>query len=223
MKMQGFKPSTLMGKLKQHLPPGVSPDKDLFLAIFFIPLSPSMREAVGAGNHKTTAAVVKAADALWDAQEGHDPTVAAAMNQRSRSPAPANEKKSNKRSGNARSKSLPPSRPNFYSFTTLAMACVSFTTTTGMPKRPSGVFHPVLGRKTKSRRTFIGLAATSTHAIATAMLFPANARLIFRTGGLTRDRYLVDTGATLSMVPCNSKTTPSGPLLKEADGQPIPS
>ncbi len=96
-------------------------------------------------------------------------------------------------------------------FTTLAMACVSFTTTTGMPKRPSGVFHHVLGRKTKSRRTLIGSAATSTHANATAMLFPANARLIFLTGGLTRDRYLVDTGATLSMVPCNSKTTPSGP------------
>ncbi len=32
-------------------------------------------------------------------------------------------------------------------FTTLAMACVSFTTT--MPTRPSGVFHPELGRKTK--------------------------------------------------------------------------
>jgi hypothetical protein len=32
MEMQGLKPSVLMGKLKQHLPPGVSPDNDLFLA-----------------------------------------------------------------------------------------------------------------------------------------------------------------------------------------------
>jgi hypothetical protein len=31
MEMQGLKPSVLMGKLKQHLPPGVSPDNDLFI------------------------------------------------------------------------------------------------------------------------------------------------------------------------------------------------
>ncbi len=37
------------------------------------------------------------------------------------------------------------------------------------------------------------------------------------------DRYLVDTGATLSIVPCNQNSSPSGPLLKGADGQPIPS
>jgi hypothetical protein len=30
MEMQGLKPSVLMGKLKQHLPPGVSPDNYLF-------------------------------------------------------------------------------------------------------------------------------------------------------------------------------------------------
>jgi hypothetical protein len=32
---------------------------------------------------------------------------------------------------------------------------------------------------------------------------------------------LVDTGATLSIVPCNQISSPSGPLLKEADGQPV--
>jgi hypothetical protein len=52
------------------------------------------------------------------------------------------------------------------------------------------------------------------------MLFLANTGLIFLTDELTRDRYLVDTGATLSIVPCNAKTTPSGPLFKGA-GQPI--
>jgi hypothetical protein len=31
VEMQALKPSVLMGKLKQHLPPGVSPDNDLFL------------------------------------------------------------------------------------------------------------------------------------------------------------------------------------------------
>jgi hypothetical protein len=121
MEMQGLKPSTLMGKLKQHLPPGVSPDTDLFLAMFLLRLPPSMREAVGAGSHKTVAAVAKAAVALWDARGEHDPTVVAATKHRSRSPAPANGKKSDKRSGNARSKSRPPSRPDFYSISPCTM------------------------------------------------------------------------------------------------------
>jgi hypothetical protein len=52
---------------------------------------------------------------------------------------------------------------------------------------------------------------------------PANAGLIFLTDKLKNDRYLVDTGTTLSIVPCNQNSSPSGPLLKGADGQPIPS
>jgi hypothetical protein len=74
MEMQGLKPSILMGKLKQHLPPSVSPENDLFLATFLVHLPPSMRETVGAGNHMTAAAMVKAADALWDARGGHGAT-----------------------------------------------------------------------------------------------------------------------------------------------------
>ncbi len=66
MEMQGLKPSVLMGKLKQHLPPGVSPDTDLFLAIFLVRLPPSMCETVGFDNHKMAASMVKAADSLWD-------------------------------------------------------------------------------------------------------------------------------------------------------------
>jgi hypothetical protein len=45
MKMQVLKPSVLLGKLKQHLPPGVSPDNNLFLAMFLIRLPPSMRDS----------------------------------------------------------------------------------------------------------------------------------------------------------------------------------
>jgi hypothetical protein len=116
MAMQGLKPSVLMGKLKQQLPLRVSPDNDLFLAMFLICLPPSMRETVGAGAHGTAAAIVKAADALWDARGGHDPTVAAALTQRSRSPTPSSGKRGNKRGGNARPKSHPPSRPDFHSF-----------------------------------------------------------------------------------------------------------
>jgi hypothetical protein len=116
MEMQGLKPSVLMGKLKQNLPPGASPDNDLFLAMFLIRLPASMRETVGAGDHRTATAMVKAADALWDARGGHDPTVAAASTQRSRSPAPSSGKRGDKRGGNARPKSHPPSRPDFHSF-----------------------------------------------------------------------------------------------------------
>jgi hypothetical protein len=113
MEMQGLKPSVLMGKLKQHLHPGVSTDNDLFLAIFLIRLPPSTRELVGAGTHEA-AAMVETADALWDARGGHDSTVAAASTQRIRSPAPHNRKRGDKKSGNARSKSHPPSCPDFY-------------------------------------------------------------------------------------------------------------
>jgi hypothetical protein len=100
MEMQGLEPSVLKGKLKQHLPQGVSPDNDLFLAMFLIRPPPSMRETVGASAHGKAAAMVKAADTLWDARGGHDPTVAAASTQRSRSPAPNSGKRGNKRGGN---------------------------------------------------------------------------------------------------------------------------
>ncbi len=113
MEMRGLKPNVLMGKLKQHLPPGVSLDNDLFLAMFLVRLPPSMRETVGAGNHMTAVAMVKAADALWDARGGHDPMVVAAKTQRSRSPAPNSGRRGDKRGGNARFKSRPPLPPRF--------------------------------------------------------------------------------------------------------------
>jgi hypothetical protein len=100
MEMQGLKASILMGKLKQHLPHRVSPDNDIFLTMFWIRLPPSM---LSAGNHKTAGAMVRAADALWDARGSHDPTVAAAMTQRSRSPAPANGRENDRRNGTVHS------------------------------------------------------------------------------------------------------------------------
>jgi hypothetical protein len=45
----------------------------------FILLPPFMQEAVSAGNHKKAVAVVRAVEALWDAQGSCDPTVAAIM------------------------------------------------------------------------------------------------------------------------------------------------
>jgi hypothetical protein len=58
MEMQGLQPSFLMGKLTQHLPHGVSPDNDLFLAMILIRLPPSKRESVSAVNHKTAVVMV---------------------------------------------------------------------------------------------------------------------------------------------------------------------
>jgi hypothetical protein len=49
--------------------------------MFLFHLPPSMRKTVGAVNHMTAAAMVKAADALWDARGGHNPTVTAATTQ----------------------------------------------------------------------------------------------------------------------------------------------
>jgi hypothetical protein len=116
MEMQGLKPSFLMGKLKQHLPHGVSPNINLFLAMFLIRLPPSIWEAIGAGNHKTAMAMVRAVDSLWDARGSHVPMATAPMTQRSRRPAPASEKRNDKRNSNARSKSRPPSGSDFFSF-----------------------------------------------------------------------------------------------------------
>jgi hypothetical protein len=106
-----------------------------------------MREAVGAGTHKTAAAMVKAADTLWDARGSHDPTVAAASTQRSRSPAPHNGKRGDKkRAATPALKVAPLPTQICIHFKTLEMASVNFTTTT--PIRLTGVLHPVLGRKT---------------------------------------------------------------------------
>ncbi len=56
---------------------------------------------MGAGNHKMAAVMVMAADALWDACGSHDPTVAAATTNRSRSPAPVGGKQGDKRGSGA--------------------------------------------------------------------------------------------------------------------------
>jgi hypothetical protein len=114
--MDDLKPSILMGKLKHLLPPGVSPDNDLFRSMFLIKLPPSIREEVDSGDHKAASAMVSVADALWDAPGGHNPTVAVTMTHRSRSPAPAERKKNNKRGGSAHSKICSFSSQDLYSF-----------------------------------------------------------------------------------------------------------
>jgi hypothetical protein len=43
------------------------------------------------------------------------------------------------------------------------------------------------------------------------MHFPTNSGLIFLADELTNDKYLADMGATLSIIPLNSKNKPFGP------------
>jgi hypothetical protein len=145
MEMQGLKPSVLIGNLKQHLPPGVSPDSDLFLAMFLIPLPPSMRETVGAGAHGMAIAMVKAADALWDAQGGHNPTVAA-VSIGAGAPLPAVGREATNGAVTPAPKVAPLPTRIFIHSKTLAMACANFTIIT--PIGLTGAFRPVLGRKT---------------------------------------------------------------------------
>ncbi len=83
-------------------------------------------------------------------------------------------------------------------FKTLATAYVNFTTTT--PQGSQVRFPLCLDKKLISRRTTFSSAAIPTHATAMAMHFPPNAGLIFLTDKLTNDRYLVVTGAILSIV-----------------------
>jgi hypothetical protein len=54
------------------------------------------------------------------------------------------------------------------------------------------------------------------------MSFPTNAGLLFLEDQISKLSFLVDTGATLSIVPHNSNASPSGPILNGANGKPIP-
>jgi hypothetical protein len=71
-----------------------------------------VQEAVGTGNHKTAPVMVKAADTLWDACCGHDPTVAAATTHCIRSPAPPG----GRGAAAPALKVAPPTNHYFYSF-----------------------------------------------------------------------------------------------------------
>ncbi|OBQ36655.1 MAG: hypothetical protein AN484_25530 [Aphanizomenon flos-aquae WA102] len=101
--IEGCKPSLLMGKLKQLLPHGVSPDTDMFLAMFLLRLSPNTRETLGAMNLKTAAAMAAAADGLWDARGGDAPLCAAAALRPHRSSTPASGSDGGKKADRRRS------------------------------------------------------------------------------------------------------------------------
>jgi hypothetical protein len=70
------------------------------------------------------------------------------------------------------------------------------------------------------RQRAVPSSAAQAPAHATAIVLSLS-RLIFLTDELTKDKYLVDTGATLGIIPFQSNSKPSGPLLKGANGLPF--
>jgi hypothetical protein len=105
-------------------------------------------------------------------------------------------------------------------FRTLPMACASFTIIT--PTEHTGVLHPVLSWKTKMLPNLFWFGGHSSTHHCHGDAFPSNAGLIFLTDELTNDRFLVDTGATFSIIACTSNSSPSGLFLKEQMDNPYP-
>jgi hypothetical protein len=66
-----------------------------------------------------------------------------------------------------------------------------------------------------------GAATTAAAADSSSRRRPA--RLIYLTDRLTNTRYLVDTGAALSLIPFSSSSPASGPTIVNANGKLIPS
>jgi hypothetical protein len=144
---------------------------------------------------------------------------AAPMARHSRSPTPAKGKKGDKRgSGTAPSRKitlLP--HPPFTNSKTLAMACVSITVSMGQGLKSVWTLAPI--QKTNKSPSLGGCNNNTCHCHS----FPSNSGLIFMTDEMTNDKYLVDSGTPSSIVPHKSISKPSGPLLRGANGLPIPS
>jgi hypothetical protein len=111
--------------------------------------------------------------------------------------------------------------PIFINFKTLAMACVNFTIIT--PIGLTGAFRPVLGWKTNLPLNLFRFGGLPHTCHCHGYAFSCKRWFDFLTDKLTNDWYLVDTGVTLSIVPRNQHSSPSGPLLRaEQKGSPSP-
>ncbi len=100
----------------------------------------------------------------------------------------------------------PPARISI-PFRTLAMACANFKITT--PTRLTGMLHPVLGQKTSLPPNHFRFGGQSGTRHCHGDAFPSQCRTNFSHRQTDNDRYLVNTGATLSIVPCKQNSSPS--------------
>jgi hypothetical protein len=145
--------------------------------MFLIRLPPG--EVVGTKNHKTAVAMVRAADALWDARGGYDHTAAAATTQFSRSPAPTSGKKNAKRNGNPPKVALLPALTSFL-YKTQAMAFANFRTS--MATKHRSAFSCVPGRKTKAPPNPYLFGSKFSTCHCHSHVFPSKCRLHFSNG-----------------------------------------
>ncbi len=126
-----------------------------FFVNIFDPANASMREVVVEGKHKMAAVMVTAADALWDARGGHDPTVTAAMTNSSRSRAPGGGEVGQQECKWCLSKKSPPFQPRFFQFSKPWQQRVQVSQLLQC-KSPQLCKTLRLVRKLKSRQVFTG-------------------------------------------------------------------
>ena len=95
--VENVRPLQVLGQLKSLMPFGASDNNEIFMAMFLMRLPESTREAVGAANHATVAAMCAHAENMYSFRGGYaSMTAAAAVQQRSKSPAKTDKKKSEK-------------------------------------------------------------------------------------------------------------------------------
>jgi hypothetical protein len=84
-----IKPSLLMAKLTNCLPPGACKDNDLFYSFFMFRMPQNVREVLALTDYPNARAMAAAADRVWDLRQSAPPTAVAAVaapRERSRSP-----------------------------------------------------------------------------------------------------------------------------------------
>ena len=112
--VENVKPFAVLSQLKSLLPFGADVNSEMFMAMFLMRLPESTREAVGSAGHVTVNAMCAHADNMYSFRGGFPSmTVAAAVQQRSRSPA-KNDKKKGEKQGKTRT--IRPTNVNFFDY-----------------------------------------------------------------------------------------------------------
>ncbi len=149
IEMQGLKPSVIMGKLKQHLLPGVSPDTDLFSCN--VSYSPTAFHARSGRSWKPqdSCSHGKGCGCPVGCSRRPRPHSRSRLDSAQLEPCSyiTTGSEATKRAVTPALKVTPLPALIFISFKTVAMASVNFTTIE--PTRLTGVLHLVLGQKTR--------------------------------------------------------------------------
>jgi len=112
--VENVRPFTVLSQLKSLLPFGASDNSEMFMAMFLMRLPESTREAVGAAGHVTVAAMCAHAENMYSFRGGFaSMTAAAAVQQRSRSPAKTDKKKGEKQ---GKTRQVRPTYVSFFDF-----------------------------------------------------------------------------------------------------------